>query len=80
MPPKRTFHWPFVPRRPDLGQSGDPVDSDFRVPAPRDFQPASAISQSPVVYTGTLLRAEGSICLLFKKQHLFVFVLWAMYL
>lgn len=75
MPPRRTFHWPVVSRRPDLGHSDDP-----RGPARRDSQPAPSMSQSPVVYTVTLLRVEGSICLLFKKQHLFVFALWAVYL
>lgn len=63
-----------MPRKPDLGLNGDAMD-----PEARDPQPAPAISQSPS-YIRWLLRAEGSICLLFKKQHLFVFVLWAVYL
>lgn len=74
-PSRRPFHWPFVPRKPDQGQSSDPVDTDFCVPSLRDSQATPAISQPPVIYTVTLLRAERSICLLFKKEHLSVFVL-----
>lgn len=68
-PSKRTFLWPFVPRRPDPGHSSDPEETDFHVPAPQVLsQPA--VSQPPVACT---VRAAGSICLLFKKQHLCLF-------
>lgn len=79
-PSRRIFHWPFVPRKPGQGQSSGPGDTASCVPSLRDSQAAPAISQPPVIYAVTLLRAERSICLLFKKQHLFVFVLQAVYL
>lgn len=48
-------------------------------PCPCTRRPSASRCHQPVsccIYWD-LVRAEGSICLLFKKQHLFVFVLWA---
>lgn len=55
------------------------VGTDFQ-PLPRRVSARSAIGQPPVVCTVTFLRAEGSICLLLKKQHLFMFILQGVYL
>ena len=51
-PSKRAFHWSFVPTKPDLGTAVIQW-KPAHVPAPRDSQPASATSQTSIIYTVT---------------------------